>query len=418
MRIVVRFTKLNFRAGTGRFEIDMSSAGRYMRGIMNKRLVLCLLALWFGCCGAVRAEAPTGGETLLPGVALSQGITEITGVAISPLLGVSTIGAWQYWRAPRAMRAGLPWYAQPWAWGTGLAVLGLCFLKDTLGTAVPGLLKKPLDMVELFENKLSALVASSAFVPLVAAEMARHVKAEKALELPTAVIGLNQVAVIDLSWLMIPAAVVSFLVIWVCSHTVNVLMILSPFSTLDAALKLARFAVLALVALAYVIAPWLGAALCLVIFAVALRFAPSALRLMMFGSGFASDILLRRKSEGDLDPVKAFSTGRLMGVPARSSGSLSLDPEGRAAFRHRRGLVFGFTTTALPGASCVIARGLLAPSLVHADGSGRESELLLFLPRYKGRELELAQHFGFDGARDHALAGGISSIQSWLRGLL
>jgi len=381
------------------------------------RVVPCLLALWLGCSGIVRAETQAGGETLLPGVALSQGITEITGVAISPLLGVSTIGAWQYWRAPQAKRAGLPWYAQPWAWGTGLAVLGLCFLKDTLGTAVPGLLKKPLDMVELFENKLSALVASSAFVPLVAAEMARHIKAEQALKLPTAVIGLDQMAVIDLSWLMIPAAVVSFLIIWVCSHTVNVLMILSPFSTLDAALKLARFAVLALVALAYVIAPWLGAALCLVIFAVALRYVPSALRLMIFGSGFASDILLRRKSEANLDSVKAFSTGRLVGVPARSSGSLIRNVEGYPIFRYRRGFVLGFTTTPLPQASCVIAKGLFAPSLVHTDGSGRDGELLLFLPRYKGREQELAKHFGFDGVRDHALASGMSAIKGWMRGL-
>ncbi|RYD39098.1 MAG: hypothetical protein EOP85_16550, partial [Verrucomicrobiaceae bacterium] len=191
-----------------------------------------------------KAVAPgkkaTTDKNLLPGVALSQGITEITGVAISPLLGVSAVGAWRYWQTPQATRDSLPWYAQPWAWGTGLAILSLCFLKDSLGTAIPGIFKKPLDMVELFEDKLSALVASGAFVPLVAQEMARHIEAKQAIAIPTATIGTLGLTSIDAAWILVPAAVVSFLVVWVCSHAINVLIILSPFSTLDAVLKLAR----------------------------------------------------------------------------------------------------------------------------------------------------------------------------------
>ena len=35
---------------------------------------------------------------LLPGVTLSEGVSEITGVAISPLLGVSAMGAWTYYK--------------------------------------------------------------------------------------------------------------------------------------------------------------------------------------------------------------------------------------------------------------------------------------------------------------------------------
>ena len=236
-------------------------------------VVLCLSS----ALSAAEQEAespPTPQADYLPGVALSQGITEITGVAISPLLGVSSVGAWRYWNTPAAGRAALPWYAQPWAWGTGLALLMLCFLKDSLGTAVPGLLKKPFDMVELFENKASALVASGAFVPLVAQEMVKHLQAERAIEVPPAMIGGLGYAMIDMSWLMIPAAVIAFLLVWVCSHAINVLIILSPFSTLDALLKIARTSVLASVGIIYAIAPWLAAALCLVIIALAAWLAP------------------------------------------------------------------------------------------------------------------------------------------------
>jgi hypothetical protein len=165
---------------------------------------------------AERAPATANAE-YLPGVALSQGITEITGVAVSPLLGLSSVGAWRYWKTPASARGGLPWYAQPWAWGTGFMLLALCFLKDSLGTTVPGLLKKPFDMIELFENKASALVASSAFVPLVAQEMARHLDAERTIALPTAWVGGLGFAVIDSAWVMVPAAVAAFLVVWVCS---------------------------------------------------------------------------------------------------------------------------------------------------------------------------------------------------------
>ena len=140
-------------------------------------------------------------ENQLPGVAMAQGITEITGVAISPLLGVSSVGAWQYFQADAAIRDELPWYCQPWAWGTGFAILAMIFFKDTLGAAAPGILKKPFDMAELFENKASALVASAAFVPLVAREMSRGL--EK-VEVPAGVLGHEMMASIDPSWLMVP----------------------------------------------------------------------------------------------------------------------------------------------------------------------------------------------------------------------
>ena len=51
----------------------------------------------------------------------------------------------EYATTPEAERARLSWYAQPWFWGPALLVVGLCFLKDALGPAVPTALKKPVD---------------------------------------------------------------------------------------------------------------------------------------------------------------------------------------------------------------------------------------------------------------------------------
>src|SRR5687768_10667588 len=148
-----------------------------------KRLLLVLTAVAMSISNVTAAVAQAQGpgtvpvvenavDNTLPGVALAEGISQITGVAISPLLGVSAVGAWRYYRTPAALRERLPWFCHPVAWGFGLGLLALCFLKDLFGTATPALLKKPLDLLELFENKVSGLVASAAIVPLIAAQMA------------------------------------------------------------------------------------------------------------------------------------------------------------------------------------------------------------------------------------------------------
>ena len=59
---------------------------------------------------------------------MAQTISTITGVAISPLLGMGAVGAWQYFKwqqAPESSRGQLPWYANPLFWIPALLVVGL-----------------------------------------------------------------------------------------------------------------------------------------------------------------------------------------------------------------------------------------------------------------------------------------------------
>ncbi|MCW1886382.1 hypothetical protein OKA04_16715 [Luteolibacter flavescens] len=382
-------------------------------------LCLSLLAAPVSAVEEVKPPAPAAAEEkYLPGVAITQGITEITGVAISPLLGVSTVGAWRYWKSPAEARPDLPWYAQPWAWGTGFVLLAMCFLKDSLGTAVPGVLKKPFDMVELFEDKASALVASGAFVPLVATEMAKHLEAEKAV-VPAAAIFGETMAVINLSWLMVPGAVIAFLLVWVCSHAINVLIVLSPFSTVDAALKLLRTGLLAVIGLAYAVAPWLAAVLCVVIILVAIWLAPAAMRLAIFGARFAVDILLpwRGKRRATPERPHVFTLGRMSGLPPRTGGRLVLSEDGTAVFRYRRWCVLDERIIPLPEGMRHVEKGIFSPSLIHA-GESSEATLLIFLPRYRGHEETLADYLKLHGVREHAMARGFAAVKGWIGGVL
>ena len=116
--------------------------------------VLCVVvASCVGCWCLSAAGAETGVEpatsttAATPGVDLAHTISEITGVAISPLLGVSAVGAWKYFHAQTPQQfARLPWFAQPWFWIPAFVLVTACFLKDTAGIAAPRLLKKPLEI--------------------------------------------------------------------------------------------------------------------------------------------------------------------------------------------------------------------------------------------------------------------------------
>ena len=360
----------------------------------------------------VSAEPLAVSENHLPGVAMAQGITEITGVAISPLLGVSAVGSWQYFQTDAALRDELPWYCQPWAWGTGFTLLAMILLKDTLGAAAPGILKKPFDMAELFENKASALVASAAFVPLVAREMS---KGMEKVEVPAGMLGHEMVAAIDPSWWLVPTSIVAFGVVWVCSHAINVLIILSPFSLVDSMLKLARVGMLLMIGLLYWIAPWLGAALCVVIILVAAWLAPSALRLMIFGTRFAGDVLLpwRAKTTATPERPHVFTLGSIGGLPSRTGGRLAMNADGGVEFRYRRFCVMPETVVTLPDGERHIAKGLLSPAVY----SGEEKQLLL-LPRYRGREEAIVDVMQFKEAREHRLSRGLAAAKQWIKGAL
>jgi hypothetical protein len=361
---------------------------------------------------------------LLPGVSLSEGISEITGVAISPLLGVSAMGAWTYYQTESQLRHRLPWYCNPWVWGTGMALIAVCFLKDFLGAAAPPLVKKPLDFAELFEDKLSALVASVGFVPLVALAIAQT--QEKTLQSAVDLTG-SGLAIMPLSgfidfgvhtpWVSIPIAMVAFAVVWLSSHTLNVLIALSPFGIVDAGLKLAKLGLIGLVAGSTIVHPYAGAVVSLALILIGLLLAGWSFRLTLFGMLMGSDFLLnKRATTADLDSgVRGFLARRMEGVPVRTLVKWQRDPEGRPALSYRPWLVLPERRIGTPQSEMVLRKGLLNPSLAHraeSDAPARSS--LILLPRYRRLEEVIAQRFGCQEIVDGTLLRGLKAVRQWL----
>ena len=346
-----------------------------------------------------------------PGVELAQTLSTITGVAISPLLGVGTVGAWKYYHTLPEKRANLPWFAQPAFWMPALLLVAIVGLKDILGTAAPAALKKPFDIAEAVENKISGLVAAGAFVPLLVATF--HNTGPETVRLSS--LGF---ATMDVSWLynliMVPVAVAAFIVVWLVGNAIHILIVLSPFTTVDAALKAARLAVLATVPATSYVNPWLGALWAATIIIVSWFIAGWSLRLTHFGLAFLWDYLTLRRNRFAPDPTanKMFLGRKLDKVPVRTYGRLTRNNAGKLLLSYRPWFVLPSRTLELPEGEYRVGCGLLYCEIMRGEGADTKTVLLL-PPRYRGHEMELVRIYGLAGTRDV----GLRAAWRWVREL-
>ena len=385
---------------------------------MRKFLLLsAMIALAAGCWCPAGALAAAPGETgsatnaPVPGVELAHAISQITGVAISPLLGVSTVGAWRYFHAETPQqRARLPWFTRPWFWITGFVLVMACFLKDTLGITAPRLLKKPLDMADALEHKISGLVATGAFVPLAIAVF-------PAAEPQATGLGTNGfLAAIDLSWLgngiLVPAAMIAFFLVFLASNAINILILLSPFAVVDTALKGFRLLVLLTVPATAFANPWLGAGWALVLIGIAYLIAGWSFRLSHFGLVFIWDIVTLRSGRfvPDKSANRMLLAREINRVPARTYGALRRDDQGALVLQYRPWLVLPRRTLVLPEGQYAIGQGLFYSQIMRVEGRGITAMMLL-PPRYRGHEEALVSIYGLMGVRE----AGLRAAFRWLR---
>jgi hypothetical protein len=336
-----------------------------------------------------------------PAAPIATTISAVTGMAISPLLGTGAYGAYQWMSADEATRASLPWYAH---WGffvPALLLVGACAAKDAFGAVVPPGLKKPLDVLELVENKASALVAAGAVVPFTMASLAKMIGTDAAPTASAATGGLAMVSVGAIDWspilsiLTIPFGIAMFVVVWMASHAITVLILLSPWGAIDAALKSLRTALLGLLTLGATINPWIGALLSLVVIVIAYLVAGWAFRLTCFGSIFCWDFCTGRK--GRFTPADngntMFAGRNFPDVPVRTYGQLVQTPADGLEFHYRPWLVLPVKTAKVPAGALSVGRGLFVSTIV---GEGNHT-LFLLPPRYRGHEEALARLHGFAG---------------------
>ena len=379
--------------------------------LLSVTLALIVAPFAFAAEAAKPAAAPASDRS--PAAPIAGAISTVTGIAISPLLGTGMYGAWQFFSASdEAARAKLPWFAHWSFFGPALLIVGACAAKDAFGAVVPPGLKKPLDVLETIENKATGLVAAGAVVPLTMDALSKMILSGKTVAaggtLATGGLAMLPVGAMDFSWLLnvltVPFGVAMFALVWMASHAINVLILLSPWGAIDAALKGARTALLGLLTLSATINPWLGAALSLVGLVVAYFVAGWAFRLTVFGSVFCWDFFtLRRARFTPKENDNAmFAGANLPGVPPRTYGRLVLRTAGHYEFTYHPWLCLPVKIAPVPATRTQLAvgRGFFISSVM-AEGAGT---FFLLPPRYRGHEEMLARaYFMGGGVRDAGL---------------
>jgi hypothetical protein len=340
-----------------------------------------------------------------PGAPLAHALSTVTGLAISPLLGTGALGAYQWLTAKdEAARAKLPWYAQPDFWVPALLLVAICAAKDGFGAAMPPGLKKPFDVLEVLENKVSGLMAAGAVVPFAMDTFSRLLLESKAAATapPTLHAGFATISPAMINWapaldvLAVPLGIAVFAVVWMASHAINVLILLSPWGAIDAALKAARTALLGLITLTAAMNPWLGALLSVAVIVIAYFVAGWAFRLTVFGTIFSWEFVTRRRTRfvPASNDNAMFTAAKIGRAPARVFGRLVRRGD-ELVFVYRPWLVFAPQTVPVSSnrAAFSVGRGWLWSVLATND----RGAIFVLPPRYRGHEEELVRAYGFAG---------------------
>ncbi len=369
------------------------------------------------------APAPAARDAS-PAAPIAAAISTVTGIAISPLLGTSGYGAYKWFTAKDdAARAALPWFAQVKFWLPALLIVAVCALKDSFGAIVPTGLKKPLDMLETIENKFSGLVAAGAVVPFAMDTLSKMVfagGAGVAPELAHTGLATIHLAAFDLTWLLnlltVPFGVAIYVLVWLASHAINVLIILSPWGAIDAGLKAGRTALLGLITISATMNPWISAILSLVVIVFAYFIAGWAFRLTIFGTIFTWEFVTRRcnRFAPAADSNAMFSGAHLAGVPIRTYGRLNRAAAGGLEFVYRPWLFLAPRrhVVVTPAAQLAAGTGAFFSDIVDSE----DRTLFTLPPRYRGHEESLARLLAFGGVRPIGLHKAWSELGEMLGG--
>jgi len=207
---------------------------------------------------------------------------------------------------------------------------------------------------------------------------------------------------------------VAFFIVFLASNAIQILILISPFGPLDAALKAFRTAIIGTVAVTSFANPWIGAAWALVIILLSYLIAGWSFRLSHFGLVFIWDFFTGRRSRFTPDPKvnKMFLSRKIEKVPARTYGRLWRNDKGELIFDYHPWLVLPQRTLALPAGQYAVGRGIFYSEIMRIEGDSARTVMLL-PPRYLGHEGELAKLYNFTGARDV----GIRAAWAWFKSL-
>ena len=338
--------------------------------------------------------------------AITSGITQITGLAINPLLVLIVIGVHDYC-CPTAGKT-LPLYANPWIWGSLCALLAFSLGLRLFTPLIPGF-GKLLKGVILVEQKIMGLLAAGLLIDTIASTM-ENTGLTSSDHAQVAVAGIFGTSGYVVAGLLI------YSVVWVVSHVIDSLVLLSPFALIDATLLTMRGALLAILGVAYWIHPAISAGICCVLIVICFLIAGWCIRINILASTFAFDLLTLRCKwmRPNQWPIRVFITGKSGLAPTRTRGLLEHDPDGLRV-RWRRFYWPIKRSTVLHRGSAKLVRGVVWSEL-HAESTPKVLVTLILPPRYFNHDQWITEHLEIP-AENGTIRRGLAGVVDFFRNI-
>jgi len=205
----------------------------------------------------------------------------------------------------------------------------------------------------------------------------------------------------------------AFFIVFLASNAINILILLSPFTTVDLALKSFRAAILATIAGSAFMNPWIGAAWAVIVILISYLIAGWSFRLSHFGLVFIWDFISGRSRRFKPDNIsnRMFLGRKINKVPARTYGKVCRDAKGQLVLQYRPWLLLPARTMVLPEAKYCVGKGLFYSEILQLDGDKTKSAFLL-PPRYRSHEEQLVNIYSFTDVRPT----GLLAAWQWLFG--
>lgn len=355
---------------------------------------------------AVAAPAAAAPESRA--VTFATGVAQLTGLAISPLLVLVALGWRDFLALGGSNAASLPLHANPWFLVPCTITLAAALLQRCTSPGMPLPIRKALDAGAYLEAKLAALVAAGVLLPTIASMMAAAASQTATPDPMVQSAGFLSGGL--LTALVFIGAFAVYLSVWISFHVIDALIVLSPFAIIDAALLAVRASILAVLALALFVHPFLALLLALPIIVLSMLFAGWCVRLDLFALTVAGDLLFARKPA--FARPRAFLARSDLGAPIRTMGHAEPMPSG-VRFTYHPLFIFPKRVMEIPVASGEIVHGLVWPTL--ADSATQRS-VIAFPPRFRTEVSQLATLFEAR-IREGKLRGGVRRLREALAAL-
>jgi hypothetical protein len=211
----------------------------------------------------------------------------------------------------------------------------------------------------------------------------------------------------------VPFGIAVFAIVWMASHAINVLILLSPWGAIDAVLKSGRTALLGLLTLTATLNPLVSAALSVILIIVAYFVAGWSFRLTIYGSIFCWDFFTLRRTRYKVQPDenKVFAGGNLPEVPVRTYGRLR-QTDTALVFTYKPWLVLPERSVTIAERNLAVGKGLFFSTVI----TGKDETYFILPPRYRGHEEELVKAYGWGGVQPAGLRKAWSVLRELFGG--